>query len=229
MLWCDQNSLSNGVYDERIWNFFFLKKFVPFLKILLYFGKIWNIYFLRKNRILYTLRVCHLLAQPLSLPSFCRIHSNMQLGVFNIWTHFEGLSCSNKGLRKFDPFGIEKNICKCWQSLCQVCRNDIFTACHGHLVPCPIACLAWKLRLAAGGSGRRLPPVWVAEGLHALGLAHYAPYARTAYGGAPEPRSAMWWLLRIYLHNCNFCTFSIGFHHLCLLRLKEQRNSIFQQ
>ena len=156
MLWCDQNSLSNGVYGERIWNFF-LKKFVPFLKILLYFGKIWNIYFLRKNRILYTLRVCHLLAQPLSLPSFCRIHSNMQLGVFNIWTHFEGLSCSNKGLRKFDPFGIEKNICKCWQSLCQVCRNDIFTACHGHLVPCPIACLAWKLRLAAGGSGRRLP------------------------------------------------------------------------
>ena len=106
-------------------------------------------------------------------------------------------------------------------------RNDIFTACNGHLVPCPIACLAWKLRLAAGGSGRRLPPVWVAEGLHASGLAYYAPYARTAYGGAPEPRSAMWWLLRIYLHNCNFCTFSIGFHHLCLLRLKEQRNSIF--
>ena len=22
MLWCDQNSLSNGVYDERIWIFF---------------------------------------------------------------------------------------------------------------------------------------------------------------------------------------------------------------
>ena len=67
----------------------FLKKFFIFFENSFVFWENLKHLIPPKNRILYTPRVCHLIAQPLSLPSFCRIHSLMQSSVFNSWTHFE--------------------------------------------------------------------------------------------------------------------------------------------
>ena len=99
-LWCygvTKIHINNGVYEEHRWFFFFFKFFI-FFENFAFWENLKHLIPPKKQNFIYP-RVCHIMAQPLSLQSFSKCSTCAFVSYTLIhatkciqhWTHFEGV------------------------------------------------------------------------------------------------------------------------------------------